>query len=149
MILTDARCLPGTEGGGLFVMTEGDDHAHLVGVIVSSLCWKGVEWIGLTLVCSVQVILRNIRDIITDRINVESTLKELSCLRGGAPESLRLMTTASSFSSSLREHPVVCLIESGQFWGSGVLVASRLVLTCRHVVNGKKTVTLKFHHKSR
>ncbi|XP_030234772.1 peroxisomal leader peptide-processing protease [Gadus morhua] len=149
VILTDARCLPGTEGGGLFVM-ESDDHASLVGVIVSSLCWKGVEWIGLTLVCSVQVILRNIRDI-TDRRNVESTLTALSCLHGSAPEGLRgLSTASSSFSSSkLRKYPTVCLIESGQFWGSGVLVASRLALTCRHVVNGKKTVTLKFHHKGR
>ena len=149
VILTDARCLPGTEGGGLFEM-ESDDHAHLVGIIVSSLCWKGVEWIGLTLVCSVQVILRNIRDI-TDRITVESTLTELSCLHGGEPEGLRLLNTASSsFSSSqFRKYPTVCLIESGQFWGSGVLVASRLALTCRHVVNGRKSVTLKFHHKDR
>ncbi|KAG7250534.1 hypothetical protein CRUP_038851 [Coryphaenoides rupestris] len=160
VILTDARCLPGTEGGGLFV-TEGHDHlsssssssAHLVGVIVASLCWKGVEWIGLTLVCSVQAILRNLRDV-AERMEVDSPLRvELSRLRlhGGAPEGLQLLNTASPSSSSssslLRKYPTVCLIDSGQFWGSGVVVAPHLVLTCRHVVNGKKTVTLRFHHE--
>ncbi|XP_061693243.1 peroxisomal leader peptide-processing protease isoform X2 [Syngnathoides biaculeatus] len=58
IILTDARCLPGTEGGGLFAME--DDHLHLVGVIVSPFGWKANEWIGLTLVCSIHSILRNI-----------------------------------------------------------------------------------------
>ncbi|XP_056616786.1 peroxisomal leader peptide-processing protease isoform X2 [Triplophysa dalaica] len=57
LILTDARCLPGTEGGGLFVSQE--DRAYLVGLIISPLCWKSEEWIGLTLVCSVHLILKN------------------------------------------------------------------------------------------
>uniref|UniRef100_A0A8C2Q1F5 Peroxisomal leader peptide-processing protease n=1 Tax=Cyprinus carpio TaxID=7962 RepID=A0A8C2Q1F5_CYPCA len=57
LILTDARCLPGTEGGGVFVSKGGS--SYLVGLIVSPLCWKSDEWIGLTLVCSVHLILKN------------------------------------------------------------------------------------------
>ena len=55
VILTDARCLPGTEGGGLFLPRINRSGVDLVGVIVSPLCWKANEWIGLTLVCSAQV----------------------------------------------------------------------------------------------
>ncbi|KAG7262376.1 hypothetical protein CRUP_002414 [Coryphaenoides rupestris] len=126
VILTDARCLPGTEGGGLFV-TEGHDHlsssssssAHLVGVIVASLCWKGVEWIGLTLVCFCPGrFLRNLRDV-AERMEVDSLTES------------RAEPSPSPRSSGAR----------------GSWVAPHLVLTCRHVVNGKKTVTLRFHHE--
>ncbi|KAK0153685.1 Peroxisomal leader peptide-processing protease [Merluccius polli] len=154
VILTDARCLPGTEGGGLFVMDDDDGGGdpRLVGVIVSSLCWKGAEWVGLTLVCSLHLIVRNIREV-----DVNSPLRELSCLHGDAPpQGLQLLNTASSSSASSassssspgwREYPTVCLVDGGRVWGSGVVVAARLVLTCRHVVNGQKTVGLRFHQQ--
>uniref|UniRef100_A0A8C2WII8 Peroxisomal leader peptide-processing protease n=1 Tax=Cyclopterus lumpus TaxID=8103 RepID=A0A8C2WII8_CYCLU len=134
VILTDARCLPGTEGGGLFVV-NGADTARLLGLIVSPFGWKANEWIGLTLVCSVHLIFRNI----------------IRCTR--APDPLRdvwlhpgeaclLVSTAAQETMAVK-CPTVCFVDSGLFWGSGVVVASRLVVTCRHVVNGKSTVTLK------
>uniref|UniRef100_A0A8C2WGJ5 Peroxisomal leader peptide-processing protease n=1 Tax=Cyclopterus lumpus TaxID=8103 RepID=A0A8C2WGJ5_CYCLU len=140
VILTDARCLPGTEGGGLFVV-NGADTARLLGLIVSPFGWKANEWIGLTLVCSVHLIFRNI----------------IRCTR--APDPLRdvwlhpgeaclLVSTAAQETMAVK-CPTVCFVDSGLFWGSGVVVASRLVVTCRHVVNGKSTVTLKFHHRER
>ncbi|KAM6997566.1 peroxisomal leader peptide-processing protease [Tautogolabrus adspersus] len=140
VILTDARCLPGTEGGGLFVV-KGADDARLVGLIVSPFGWKANEWIGLTLVCSVQLIFKNIICCMSGK----DPLRDV-CLHEGEA-GLHMSTTAQE--SKALKYPTVCLVDSGQFWGSGVVVTSRLVVTCRHVTNGKSTVTLKFHHRDR
>ncbi|KAM6922476.1 peroxisomal leader peptide-processing protease [Lycodopsis pacificus] len=140
VILTDARCLPGTEGGGLFAVKRPDD-VRLLGLIVSPFGWKENEWIGLTLVCSVHSIFRNI----------------IRCTRGQDP--LRgvwphlgeagLLVSPAAHETRAVKCPTVCFVDSGLFWGSGVVVAPRLVVTCRHVVNGKSTVDLKFHHRDR
>lgn len=139
VILTDARCLPGTEGGGLFVVKG--EHVSLVGVIVSPFGWKANEWIGLTLVCSVHSILRNI----VRCVDTQDPLRDL--LLHGAETGLQVSRRPRD--SEGVEYPTVCLVDSGQFWGSGVMVAPQLTLTCRHVVNGKATVTLKFYHRDR
>lgn len=138
IILTDARCLPGTEGGGVFAF-KNTEKVRLIGVIVSPFGWKGNEWIGLSLVCSVHVIFKNI----------------MQCLKPGNPledvvlrEKELCMAKTAQEATSVR-HPTVCLVDSGQLWGSGVLVTPHLALTCRHVVNGKATVTMKFHQGDR
>ncbi|KAH0623548.1 hypothetical protein JD844_006423 [Phrynosoma platyrhinos] len=127
LILTDARCLPGTEGGGIFAISKAG--FHLVGIIVAPLCWKANEWVGLTLVCAVDCILESIGSILA-----------------GAPwfcqTWLRPMALATKPRDGLvaKDGPVqqmlaaVVLVECGPTWGSGVMVTSRLVLTCRHVV---------------
>nr|XP_020458696.1 peroxisomal leader peptide-processing protease [Monopterus albus] len=140
VILTDARCLPGTEGGGLFVV-EGADSVCLTGLIVSPFGWKANEWIGLTLVCSVHVIFRNIITCISG----QDLLRDV-WLHSGVV-GLHLSTTAHE--SKAVKYPTVCFVDSGHFWGSGVVITSQLVVTCRHVVSGKSTVTLKFHHRGR
>ncbi|CAB1343823.1 unnamed protein product [Coregonus sp. 'balchen'] len=138
LILTDARCLPGTEGGGLFV--SHGDRMHLVGLIVSPLCWKASEWIGLTLVCSLQMILRNI----TQCLNIRDPHQEIQHIQ----ESTYFFQTLQS-ETETQKYPTVSLVDAGQFWGSGVLVSPRLVVTCRHVVNGKPVVTLRFNTNDR
>lgn len=140
VILTDARCLPGTEGGGLFVV-EGADSVRLIGLIVSPFGWKANEWIGLTLVCSVHLIFRNV----IRHMSAQDPLRDVWLHPG---ETGVHMSTAAHASKAVK-YPTVCFVDSGQFWGSGVVVSSQLVLTCRHVVNGKSTVTLKFHHRDR
>ncbi|XP_044070975.1 peroxisomal leader peptide-processing protease [Siniperca chuatsi] len=140
VILTDARCLPGTEGGGLFVV-KGADNVRLTGLIVSPFGWKANEWIGLTLVCSIHLIFRNI----VRCMSIHDPLRDV-CLHLGEA-GLHMSTTAHE--SKAVKYPTVCLVDSGQFWGSGVVVTSKLVVTCRHVVNRKSTVTLKFHHRDR
>lgn len=140
VILTDARCLPGTEGGGVFVV-EGSDSVRLAGLIVSPFGWKASEWIGLTLVCSVHLIFKNV--IYCTRS--QNVLQDIWLPPGEA--GLHMSNTAHE--SKAVKHPTVCFVDSGQFWGSGVLVTNHLVLTCRHVVDGKSTVSLKFHHKNR
>lgn len=137
VILTDARCLPGTEGGGLFV--EDGRHAYrLVGLIVAPLCWKSSDWIGLTLVCSLSVILRNIHQSTIGHHGIQKAVGNISSKKLGQLLSERVIT-----------HPTVALVESGQFWGSGILYKHRMVLTCRHVVNGKSVVTVKFYEDGR
>lgn len=140
VILTDARCLPGTEGGGLFLMNSPSD-VRLIGVIVSPFGWKATEWIGLSLVCSVHLIFRN---IISCRKVQEPIWDEWLF-----PGDDRLHMSATALQPAAVEHPIVCLVDSGQLWGSGVVVSPQLVITCRHVVNGKSRVTLKFHHMDR
>lgn len=140
VILTDARCLPGTEGGGLFLL-DGSDNVHLIGLIVSPFGWKSNEWIGLSLVCSVSSIFRN---ILRCWKNQDSFPEDL--LNGGET-GLDMISTAQELKPV--KYPTVCFVHSGRFWGSGVVVSSNLVLTCRHVVCGKPTVALKFHHRNR
>ncbi|KAM6956277.1 peroxisomal leader peptide-processing protease [Aplochiton taeniatus] len=139
VILTDARCLPGTEGGGLFV-TQGN-RSYVVGVIVSPLCWKASEWIGLTLVCSFQELLKNIRWC----VNIQDPMCDtsLDC------ETAVFLDLPITPTSATQNYPMVTLVDSGQFWGSGVLVSAQLVLTCRHVVNAKSVVTVKFYDRDR
>ncbi|CAN9499754.1 unnamed protein product [Ophioblennius macclurei] len=141
VILTDARCLPGTEGGGLFAVDDGSERVRLVGVIVSPFGWKANEWIGLTLVCSVQAIV----NAAIDCLRGEDPLRDTWLHPGKAG---LCMSTAAHESEAFR-YPAVCFVDSGQFWGSGVAVTSQLVVTCRHVVNGKSPLALKFHHKDR
>lgn len=137
IILTDARCLPGTEGGGLFLLKSAEK-VTLIGLVVSPFGWKATEWIGLSLVCSVHLIFKHVIKC----ARPESPLQDMA-LR----EKISMVTTAEG--QSLVQHPTVCLVDSGQFWGSGVLVAPQLALTCRHVVNGKAMVTLKFRGKDK
>ncbi|XP_061600966.1 peroxisomal leader peptide-processing protease [Cololabis saira] len=139
VILTDARCLPGTEGGGLFVV-NGTEGVRLVGLIVSPFGWKANEWIGLSLVCSFHLIFRNVKRC--------TSAKDLPCdvwLQNGEPD-LHMTVTHEP---NAAEYPTVCHVNSGQVWGSGVFVSRKLVVTCRHVVNSKSKVTVKFHHKDR
>uniref|UniRef100_A0A8C6UUD6 Peroxisomal leader peptide-processing protease n=1 Tax=Neogobius melanostomus TaxID=47308 RepID=A0A8C6UUD6_9GOBI len=138
IILTDARCLPGTEGGGLFAL-ESREKVRLIGLVVSPFGWKANEWIGLSLVCSIHLIFRHVIQC----ARPENPLQDI-VLR---EKNISMSTTVEG--SSLVQHPTVCLVDSGQFWGSGVLVTPQLALTCRHVVNGKATVMLKFHKKDR
>ncbi|KAI2657880.1 Peroxisomal leader peptide-processing protease [Labeo rohita] len=140
LILTDARCLPGTEGGGVFVSKGG--RSYLLGLIVSPLCWKSDEWIGLTLVCSVHLILKN---MLQAGVIQESLIEKSSQLITG---SLQAPLTANRKPSS-EFYPGVALIESGQLWGSGVLLNQNLVLTCRHVVNENTLVTVRVNNGGR
>ena len=66
LIMTDARCMPGLEGGGVYVIprNESPRRRRLVGLIVAPLCWKANEWIGLSLLCSYQSVLESLRALV-------------------------------------------------------------------------------------
>ncbi|KAM6329949.1 peroxisomal leader peptide-processing protease [Podargus strigoides] len=118
LVLTDARCLPGTEGGGAFLPSP--DGPRLVAVIAASFCWKGAEWVGLTLLCSLAAILRSSAALLEEAgVAVPPVPGRVAAVQAGG-----------------RWDPLgwVALVECGATWGSGVLLAPRLLLTCRHVV---------------
>ncbi|NWS60533.1 TYSD1 protease, partial [Chunga burmeisteri] len=118
LILTDARCLPGTEGGGAFLPSPAGP--RLVAVIAASFCWKGVEWVGLTLLCSLAAILRSSADVLDEAgVVVPPVPGRVAAVQAGGGQD-PLGWTA--------------LVECGAAWGSGVLLGPRLLLTCRHVV---------------
>ncbi|XP_042646916.1 peroxisomal leader peptide-processing protease [Tyto alba] len=117
LLLTDARCLPGTEGGGAFLPSPAGP--LLVAVIAASFCWKGAEWVGLTLLCSLDAILSSSADVL-----------------GEAGLALPPVPRREPAASGIKQDPPggAALVECGAAWGSGVLLAPRLLLTCRHVV---------------
>nr|XP_015201831.1 PREDICTED: peroxisomal leader peptide-processing protease [Lepisosteus oculatus] len=140
LILTDARCLPGTEGGGLFLDKGG--RFCLAGLIVSPLCWRAGEWIGLTLVCSLESVVRNIWF-------VNKGDPCLNWILSDTPSHFVQDLPVTGEAKSVRQHPTVALVQSGELWGSGVLMNSRMMLTCRHVVNGASRVVVKINNKER
>ncbi|KAK6293778.1 hypothetical protein J4Q44_G00361040 [Coregonus suidteri] len=73
----------------------------------------------------------------------------ISNLAGKITLSFSLTPAACPSETETQKYPTVSLVDAGQFWGSGVLVSPRLVVTCRHVVNGKPVVTLRFNTNDR
>ncbi|KAF5910181.1 peroxisomal leader peptide-processing protease [Clarias magur] len=140
LILTDARCLPGTQGGGLFV-SDGDASC-LVGLIASPLCWKSNEWIGLTLVCSLHLILKNM----LQTVNSLQVLREIST---PSFSDLHCVPLDAHKTSEKGKYPMVVVVECGQIWGSGIVLNHHLVLTCRHVVNGREFPEVTFNLSQR
>ncbi|KAM8806413.1 peroxisomal leader peptide-processing protease [Eudromia elegans] len=106
LLLTDARCLPGTQGAGVFA--DGA-RPRLVAAVVAPLCGDDGHSLGLTLLCALDAIL-------------EAAADEPAAAAAPSP---------------------TALVECGATWGSGVLLAPRLLLTCRHVLRPGGTVTVR------
>ncbi|NWY22005.1 TYSD1 protease, partial [Aphelocoma coerulescens] len=121
LVLTDARCLPGTEGGAAFVPSP--DGPRVVALIAAPFCWKGAEWVGLTLLCSLAAILRSSAGV----------LGEAGVVVPPVPAWVAAVPASSG------QDPLgwTALVGCGATWGSGVLLAPRLLLTCRHVVEAR------------
>jgi len=63
LLLTDARCIPGTEGGAIYEQSWQHDCLP-VGVVVAPFCWKANEWIGLSLGCRLSSVLNSLENIL-------------------------------------------------------------------------------------
>ncbi|XP_015681134.1 peroxisomal leader peptide-processing protease [Protobothrops mucrosquamatus] len=137
LLLIDARCLPGTEGGGVFVMSGIGP--HLVGIIVAPLCWKSTEWVGLTLVCAIDSILESVAEMLSGSCGF---LKPWLLPMELVTRSHTMMVLGNGLDRHLLD--AVVLIECGSAWGSGVMINSRLLLTCRHVVGRAPNVHIRF-----
>ncbi|KAG9485132.1 hypothetical protein GDO78_008305 [Eleutherodactylus coqui] len=138
VLLTDARCLPGCEGGGIFMYEDG--LLHLIGIIVAPLCWKTNEWVGLTVACSLTHILDNISKVLQRTgIAFKNDLRTLQPVDH---------SMSKEVGSGSVEHLMasVVIVDSGQAWGSGVLLSPKLVLTCRHVIRNSLKVSVKIYH---
>ncbi|XP_069466614.1 peroxisomal leader peptide-processing protease isoform X2 [Ambystoma mexicanum] len=140
VILTDARCLPGTEGGAVYARSGGN--LALVGLIVVPLCWKANEWVGLTIACSISHILDNLKKALPAFM---SPLKDAWPRIALMPKVSGQVDVISMLIPRLAS--VAVLVDCGQVWGSGVLVNARTVLTCRHVVSGATWILVRRQHQ--
>ncbi|XP_048194895.1 peroxisomal leader peptide-processing protease isoform X2 [Perognathus longimembris pacificus] len=122
LLLTDARCLPGTEGGGVFAARPA---GALVALVAAPLCWKAREWVGLTLLCAAAPLLHAARAALSSLAPDSAALAALLPPEVGAPRGLQ--DPGPPWAAA------AVLVECGTVWGSGVAVAPRLVVTCRHV----------------
>ncbi|XP_023060804.1 peroxisomal leader peptide-processing protease isoform X1 [Piliocolobus tephrosceles] len=124
LLLTDARCLPGTEGGGVFTARPA---GALVALVAAPLCWKAGEWVGFTLLCAAAPLFRAARDALRRLRPSAAALAALMPPEVGVPWGLPLRDSGPLWAAA------AVLVECGTVWGSGVAVAPRLVVTCRHV----------------
>uniref|UniRef100_A0A8D0MJV2 Peroxisomal leader peptide-processing protease n=1 Tax=Sus scrofa TaxID=9823 RepID=A0A8D0MJV2_PIG len=124
LLLTDARCLPGTEGGGVFAARPA---GTLVALVAAPLCWKAREWVGLTLLCAAAPLLCAARDALCHLHPGTDALAAFLPQEMGAPWDRPLRDPGPPWAAA------AVLVECGSVWGSGVAVAPRLVVTCRHV----------------
>ncbi|XP_033065228.1 peroxisomal leader peptide-processing protease isoform X6 [Trachypithecus francoisi] len=124
LLLTDARCLPGTEGGGVFTARPA---GSLVALVAAPLCWKAGEWVGFTLLCAAAPLFRAARDALRRLRPSAAALAALMPPEVGVPWGLPLRDSGPLWAAA------AVLVECGTVWGSGVAVAPRLVVTCRHV----------------
>ncbi|XP_054428648.1 peroxisomal leader peptide-processing protease isoform X2 [Pteronotus mesoamericanus] len=124
LLLTDARCLPGSEGGGVFTVRHA---GALVALVAAPLCWKAREWVGLTLLCAAAPLLRAARVALRCLRPSTASLAALLPPEVGAPWGLPLQDPGPPWAAA------AVLVECGTVWGSGVVVAPRLMVTCRHV----------------
>ncbi|XP_060081373.1 peroxisomal leader peptide-processing protease-like [Ylistrum balloti] len=129
LILTDARCIPGAEGGALY-FCDGK-HRTLVGIMIATLCWKHNEWVGLSLAASLSEILDCLSGLPVKRFN--NTYNAIN----------NTQWTMSKVIKSVQVN--IPLLSVNGNWGSGVCVGHnsqghRVILTCSHVI-GKGDLT--------
>lgn len=58
VLLTDARCITGSEGAPVFAVISGQRHP--CALVMSPFCWRGGEWLGLTLLASLRPLLQTL-----------------------------------------------------------------------------------------
>ncbi|XP_064634188.1 peroxisomal leader peptide-processing protease-like [Lineus longissimus] len=139
LLLTDARCIPGEEGGIVLTdVIESDDlnQRCIIGMVVAPLCWKAGELVGLSLVC-------NIISLLSSLVKNFPEYKERcsNALADRFPRQYSMTCIPSAVRTSC------VLVRCSIHWGSGVLLDARTVLTCSHVVQGSKTVIVHIDGK--
>lgn len=94
----------------------------MIGLVASSLCWKGKEFTGLAIACSIQSLLRSIPLHRT----ITNIIKQ---------EDVDYIHDQQTFLVEKLSKSVV-YVKCGALSGSGVLIEPQmgLVATCRHVV---------------
>lgn len=157
MILTDARCVPGSEGCPVFIESSQPLHKYHqptvtyealtsrmtpYGIVVAPFCWRSGEWIGLTLVCSIRYILQSFIDSNILSLNHPSCLAVKEVLNFSTvysreiPSPLYLTSNPYEYDHIQTALSSVVLVQAGSSWGSGIIIDSDkgLVITCRHIL---------------
>ncbi|XP_013404339.1 peroxisomal leader peptide-processing protease [Lingula anatina] len=124
LVLTDARCIPGSEGGAFYVETCNDLQRRLCGIVVSPLCWKNNEWIGMAIICSLSAVFHSLQEFVLG--NPQEVYLSLTASNKDKMENIKAMSRR------------VVLVTCGSSWGSGIIVdaTNGIVLTCSHVLKG-------------
>ena len=131
--LCDASCIPGSQGGLVFNKLSMSPAA----VVIHPVVWKNNECTGLSLIASLQAILKSLQDHIslTDLSLTEQITALSSC--DTVPPTPQPRTNSTER---------LVRVKSNGAWGSGIILSQCFVLTCAHVVKGSNshriTVTL-------
>lgn len=135
---------------------------QLAGVVAASLCWKANEWVGLSVVCPINELIRSLRKATQSSADPTIALPPsllsdsksselLFCMKlyvvfilcrttfkcgvqgVGMYAGMQGRCVASAGPSNMQ--PIV-VVHCGAMWGSGIVVDWRegIVLTCGHVV---------------
>lgn len=59
VLLTDARCITGSEGAPVFVVVSSSKRQPCA-LVISPFCWRRGEWLGLTLLASIRPVLQTL-----------------------------------------------------------------------------------------
>ncbi|XP_042867951.1 uncharacterized protein LOC122250543 isoform X2 [Penaeus japonicus] len=154
VLLTDARCVMGSEGAPVF----SDDGKSLCGLVISPFCWRQGEWLGLTLLASAYSVLtvllhhlnsdshdgNNSLEFIKDTESNKQTDSHLGKISNGfnsIPWSSE--SSVASMHKSVNEgfakvvDSCVVGVQCGSGWGSGVIVSKTpgVIITCAHVIS--------------
>ncbi|XP_053385305.1 peroxisomal leader peptide-processing protease-like [Mercenaria mercenaria] len=123
LLMTDARCVPGSEGGALFYCHKRK--RLLTGIVIASLCWKNNEWVGLSLACAISEVIGSLKSHLTHDLD---KIKRTEYVGG----------FGQGFIPRLIKH--VRCVNVGHNWGSGVVIDSEkgVIMTCSHVLNDAK-----------
>ncbi|KAK3753866.1 hypothetical protein RRG08_006253 [Elysia crispata] len=137
-IVTDARCIPGSEGGPLFTVHQNKER-QLSGIVAASLCWKNKEWVGLTLVCGIDSIGEALASCIKSSLSALDwhNLNALDPSHHSKSSVSQLTrTSVNKGPEGVNFLPYVVLVKVGRVWGSGYVIDTRkcLILTCSHVI---------------
>ncbi|GBP90278.1 Peroxisomal leader peptide-processing protease [Eumeta japonica] len=122
LLLTDAATALGSEGGPVFSDNE------LIGMVVCSVSWWRGEWVGLTLVAPLMVVLAN-------------------KLRVAPPSQLAPLTSENLFLQHIlsRIDSTTVLVRCGASWGTGIYIGGGFVLTCAHVVKNHESHSVSLY----
>ncbi|CAH1786357.1 unnamed protein product [Owenia fusiformis] len=144
LILTDARCIPGTEGGPLCI--QKNNHRQIAGLVVTSLCWKTNEWIGLSVACSFSEILSSLQESLQfdESAIIQSIKSRVSTLAVEAKPQDKQVINQPDMRS-------VVFVRAATSWGSGIVIdgASGLILTCSHVIKDAKAPAVRVRSHTR
>ena len=168
LIITDARCIPGSEGCAMYMNNPqlGSMKPGLIphSIILAPFCWRDGEWIGITVACSLEYLLNNLRKLIVTKfrvipqdfqvllgmLNLEAKLQYQP---GGIDvevgkenhdrNSLVMQSTESNLNACSIVQTAfagVVMVQCGRTWGSGIVVDAKegLIATCSHVIRGHK-----------
>lgn len=169
VLLTDARCIMGSEGAPVF---SDNEKRNLCGLVISPFCWRQGEWLGLTLVASACTVLTVLMHHLKSDFHEENSLEFTKNVESDQQSAKQLHEVLNGISSLMFDDKssVVSLqlcekmlkksmnegfakivdscvvgVQCGSGWGSGVIVNKTpgIIITCAHVIGPANSGAVK------